>query len=207
MHNDDGLRLLQPHAGAAESDAQLCRRVTAGDDRAFEALIDRHRGALRAACAAFRADDVDFDDLWQLATLALWRAVDSYDANRSAFQTFATRVVREALTQDLRARRRKKRWADLAPVSLDMPREEDDRDERLWIAPSWHEGADPAVVVMEREALALAWSALAQHHRDAVNAWLSNPDGDRRAGMTSAQLKHADAGRIAGRQVLDELRC
>jgi RNA polymerase sigma factor (sigma-70 family) len=55
-------------------DAELLRRLSAGDAAAFEAVVRRHGAAVLAAARAVLADEADVEDVFQAAFLALWRA-------------------------------------------------------------------------------------------------------------------------------------
>src|SRR5262245_28492871 len=67
------------HSLAAERlgdlpDADLLRRLSAGDAAAFEAVVRRHGAAVLAAARAVLADEADVEDVFQAAFLALWRS-------------------------------------------------------------------------------------------------------------------------------------
>jgi RNA polymerase sigma factor (sigma-70 family) len=91
--------------------AQLAAAARAGDRGAFDALVDHLQGLIgRLVNDHPRLPDGDSDDLKQVARIALWDAVRSYDSARGLpFATYAAIVIRRALTARRRAARRPSR--------------------------------------------------------------------------------------------------
>jgi RNA polymerase sigma factor (sigma-70 family) len=75
-------------------------RAVAGDDAAFTALVERHRGELHRHCrrmlAAERAEDA-----LQEALLRAWRARSSF-AGRASFRTWLYRITTNACLDEMR---------------------------------------------------------------------------------------------------------
>lgn len=62
-----------------ESDADLMRRVAAGDTRAFERIYDRHSRAVFSLLLRITRERVRAEDLMQEVFLTLWRQAGRYD--------------------------------------------------------------------------------------------------------------------------------
>jgi hypothetical protein len=76
-------------------------------------------------------------------------------------------LAHQALIDDRNRRRAVKRWNPDPPVALDI-------DAGFNIAaPSWHYGADPARIVIQRDELRRVWQALTPALRDAVQLYLA----------------------------------
>ncbi len=82
-------------------------------ERAFEALLSEHGGALRRVAASYEADPGLREDLYQDICLAVWRALPSFRGDASA-RTFVFRIAHNrGLTHGWREGR--------APGRLDEP--------------------------------------------------------------------------------------
>src|SRR6516165_8621444 len=101
----------------------------------------------------------------------IWREIQRghYNPHRASFVSFASMVAHEAMLADHRRRRRKMRWTAEPPMSVEYLHEAEIELQ----APSWHFGADPLAVVLERESLRLAWQALSARHVAAVEHYLA----------------------------------
>jgi RNA polymerase sigma factor (sigma-70 family) len=189
---------------SSELDAWLFRRAAAGDEAAFERLIERHIRKLRSVCATYLGSEAAADDLLQLVLAKLWDEArcGRYNPHRAPFSRYASTVAYQALNEDRQRRRAQKRWAAEPPVSLDVAR---DFDLDPFVAPSWwHGGVDPLVVVLERERLRLAWQELSEANQAVLNRWLA-ADGGNRPDLTHSESVGASRARARGRAVLGEL--
>jgi len=65
-----------------ELDERLAARAAAGDRRAFEALVTRHRHAVYRLCWSVTGNPADADDAAQETFLRVYRALPSYDPER-----------------------------------------------------------------------------------------------------------------------------
>lgn len=73
-------------------DAELARRVAAGQRGAFELLMRRHNQALYRTARSITRNDSDAEDVLQDAYLLAYRAMDGYRAD-SRLATWLTRIV------------------------------------------------------------------------------------------------------------------
>lgn len=87
------------------SDMEWARRISAGDEAAFEALMRRYNRMLYRVARAILRHDAEAEDALQLAYLQAYRGMGSY-RGESKLSTWLTRiVVNESL---MRARKRRR---------------------------------------------------------------------------------------------------
>ena len=120
----------------------LIAAVQSGDRSAFSALLSMYRPLLGARISRFSPSDTERDELYQDASLALYRAALCYRADTGvSFGAFARVCVDNALISAYR-----KASAERGVCSLDALWESGDE-------PLVHEGAvaDPSLTLIERE--------------------------------------------------------
>lgn len=120
----------------------LIADVQSGDRSAFSALLSMYRPLLYARISRFSPSDTERDELYQDASLALYRAALCYRSDTGAsFGAFARVCVDNALISAYRKAR-----ATCGVCSLDALRESGDE-------PLLHEGAvsDPSLSLIEKE--------------------------------------------------------
>lgn len=101
------------HSPAAEaSDAELARRVAAGEPAAFEALMRRHNRTLFRTARAILRDDAEAEDALQEAYLQAYRAIGGFRGEAKLSTWLARIVANEAL---MRLRKRARR-AEIVPL-------------------------------------------------------------------------------------------
>jgi RNA polymerase sigma-70 factor (ECF subfamily) len=99
-----------PSSPAAPTDAELVRRVRAGEVALFELLVRRHNTRLYRAVRSILRDEAEAEDAMQVAYLRAYRFLSDF-AGEASFSTWLLRIgVNEAL-----GRRRRGRW--LEPVA------------------------------------------------------------------------------------------
>jgi len=156
----DALRIVSParHSGssgsARDQDAALVALAQAGDERAFEQLVQRYDTRLRRVLLRITRDGEVANDALQEALIRAWQNIDRFQG-RSSFFTWLTRI---AINEAYRTGQRSQAAAALA---LD-----DAIGERV---PGW--GDQPDELFESREFLAAVDAALARlpiDYREAV---------------------------------------
>jgi RNA polymerase sigma-B factor len=101
--------------GAGPADRDLFVRARAGDAHARALLIERYLPLARRLARRYRRSEEPFDDLVQVASLGLVKAVDRYDTDReTAFSSFAVPTV----LGELRRHFRDRTWSVRVPREL-----------------------------------------------------------------------------------------
>jgi RNA polymerase sigma-B factor len=96
-------------------DRQLKAHTLAGDQRAREVLIERYLPLARACALRYRRTSEPVEDLFQVASLGLVKAVDGWEPERGfAFTTYAVPTILGELRRHLRDRT----WAVRPPRRL-----------------------------------------------------------------------------------------
>jgi len=110
---------------AERSDAELLRAHAAGDLRAFEELVRRHRDRLWAVALRTLRDPEDAADALQEALISAYRAADSF-RGESAVTTWLHRIVVNACLDRIR-RRQSRPTVSLPDAGPQEPAEARDR--------------------------------------------------------------------------------
>ena len=89
-----GRRFLEPAPGRARADAELLARYRAGDESVREDVIERFLPLARQLARRYARGNEPLDDLFQVASVGLLKAIDRYDPARGfAFSTFAVPTI------------------------------------------------------------------------------------------------------------------
>ena len=102
-HENDPPRLV--------ADAELMRRVQAGDTDAFGALYDRHVRRAFAVARSVCRDPQQAEDAVQEGFLSVWRSREGYRPARGTFQAWAMTLVRHRAVDRARVESRPARDA------------------------------------------------------------------------------------------------
>jgi RNA polymerase sigma-70 factor, ECF subfamily len=87
---------------AVDDETALLSRLRAGDERAFEALVAQHDGALRRVARSYLRTDSAVDDVVQETWLGVVRGLDGFEG-RSSLRTWIFRIlVNRARTRAVR---------------------------------------------------------------------------------------------------------
>ncbi len=110
MVSADVIVLAPPRPASAEelprrSDDELMRMAALGVSAAFDEIVRRHQGPVRAFCARMLGDQVAGDDAAQDLFVEIWRSRGRYDG-RARFRSFLFTAARNQCISALRRRRR-----------------------------------------------------------------------------------------------------
>jgi RNA polymerase sigma-70 factor, ECF subfamily len=89
-----------------DDEVALVALARAGDDRAYERLIERHRPELHAHCYRMLASVHDADDAVQEALIRAWRSLPSFEG-RSSIRTWLFKIATNASFDVLKKRSRR----------------------------------------------------------------------------------------------------
>jgi RNA polymerase sigma-70 factor (ECF subfamily) len=99
----------------ADSDQRrLLAAAQAGDESAFQRLVEPYRHALHVHCYRMLGSAQDAEDLAQEALLRAWRALDRFEP-RAQFQTWLYRIATNACLDELQRRARRPELIDPFP--------------------------------------------------------------------------------------------
>lgn len=90
---------------ATSEEAQLVRRISAGEPDALSDLYDRYSGMLLALARRVLMDSSDAEEVLQEAFLQVWNQADRYDPARSSVSTWLVLITRSRAIDRLRSRR------------------------------------------------------------------------------------------------------
>jgi RNA polymerase sigma-70 factor (ECF subfamily) len=141
----------------------------AGDEGAFAALVERHRGELRVHCYRMLGSFTEAEDLVQETFLRAWKNLAGFEG-RSTIRAWLYRIATNACLDTLSGRARRVLPHQLGPPSgadVDLPPRTDipwlqPYPDRLW-EPAAPRDAEPDAVVVTRETIELAFLAAIQH--------------------------------------------
>jgi RNA polymerase sigma-70 factor, ECF subfamily len=108
-----GMETLESAVGASSAlpDADIVRRVQAGDSALFEVLMRRHNQRAYRVARAIVKDEADVEDVMQQAYINAFTHLRQFEA-RSQFSTWLTRIVlHEAFSRRRKAQRSASRGA------------------------------------------------------------------------------------------------
>jgi RNA polymerase sigma-70 factor (ECF subfamily) len=110
--------------------ADLLRRARAGDERAFNWLVDTYRGELQFHCYRILGSTQDAEDMLQETLLAAWRALPGFE-ERSTIRAWLYRIATHRCLNALRERGRRPALGE-PPFK---PPEPTRRREPIWLQP------------------------------------------------------------------------
>ena len=95
------------------SDADICRQLRAGDDKALRLLMDRHGAMVLRLAVNVLADREEAEDVTQEVFLSLWKNKDAWVEGEAKFSTWIHRV---AVNKAIDKRRRRRATPESAEV-------------------------------------------------------------------------------------------
>ena len=90
---------------ARQADQALMARVSQGDARAFQQLVDAGIDRVLAVARRMLGDDMEAEDVAQDVFLRLWRQADRWEGGRAQVSTWLYRVTVNSCIDRMRARR------------------------------------------------------------------------------------------------------
>ena len=170
------------------SDAELLRRVGAGDGNAFEQLYRRYARSVFGLALRRLGDRARAEDAVQETFASIWRSAATYTPDRGPGAPWLYTVARNAIVDHTRGGRREAMVAEPPeePSPDDAPPE---RAEQSWIAWRVHRALEE-LPPNERSVLELAyWGGLSQSE---IATMLNLPLGTVKTRTRSALSKLAD---------------
>ncbi|HEU4944462.1 MAG TPA: sigma-70 family RNA polymerase sigma factor [Solirubrobacterales bacterium] len=160
---------MSPEAiGASTQDAELLAAAQAGDEDAFQRLIEPHRGELHAHCYRMLGSTHDAEDALQEALLRSWRGLEKF-AGRSSLRSWLYKIATNACLDAIGRRPKRVLPVDYAPSDPHGGPGEP-LVESTWVEPYPDEAigledgyAAPEARYEQRESVELAFVAALQH--------------------------------------------
>ena len=142
-------------------DADILRRIAAGDAGAVDDLYERFRRPAFALARRILADEVLAEDVLQDVFLSVWRDPGAFDGRRGSFSSWLMAMVHHKAVDAVRREESQRRRQTLAEddLALRAPLSTSDVEEEAWA----HSVADRvraalgALPESQREALTLAY--------------------------------------------------
>jgi RNA polymerase sigma-70 factor (ECF subfamily) len=178
-HVDGPAAPATPAASVALDDAEVVRRVAAGEKHLFEVLLRRHDRRVYRTIRAILRDEDEIEDAMQQAWIQAYLHLSDFQGT-SAFSTWLVRIAANEALQRIR-----RRWP-LAAVPMSGEQED-------VMSP----GQDPEERAASREAMQLleqAVDALPPHHR--LVFMLREVEGLSTAETAEALGIHEDAAKV-----------
>jgi RNA polymerase sigma factor (sigma-70 family) len=143
------------------ADADVLRRIRAGDRGAVEELYDRFRRPAFALARRILGDDVLAEDVLQEVFLGVWRDPAAYDRARGSVASWLLAVVHHKAVDAVRREESQRRRQTLAEeeLALDEPMARRDVEDEAWsrVVAQQVRTALGGLSTPQREALTLAY--------------------------------------------------
>jgi len=104
-----------------EAEAELARRIQAGDRQGFKTFYDRFARGLFSMIYAVLHDQKESEDVLQEAFVQMWKRASTYDPGRSSLFTWAVMISRHKAIDRLRLRQRQTRPAEAVAEETGNP--------------------------------------------------------------------------------------
>jgi RNA polymerase sigma-70 factor (ECF subfamily) len=145
----------------AEGDADLLRRIRAGDQTAVDGLYERFRRPAFALARRILADDVLAEDVLQEVFLSIWRDPSAFERGRGTVASWLLAMVHHKAVDSVRREESQRRRRALAEEEriLDEPVSARDVDDDVWtrMVSEQVRTALGGLSAPQREALTLAY--------------------------------------------------
>jgi RNA polymerase sigma-70 factor (ECF subfamily) len=150
---------------AASDEAELLDRLRAGDEDAFETLVERHWGAMVAVARTYVSSRAVAEEVVQDAWIGILKGLDRFEG-RSSLRTWIMRIVANTAMRRGGAEARSVPFSSLAPegeeaaVDADCFRSSDDAFPGHWRAYPGNWSVLPEQIVLGRETLEVVTRAI-----------------------------------------------
>src|SRR4051812_27709351 len=139
-------------------DIRLMGLVSAGEDRAFEELVERHQRLVVGTVGRMLGSHSDAEDIAQQVFVRVWKSAKRYEP-RAKFTTWLLKITRNLVFNELRRRKR----------HATTPLQPDPAGEELQIADQREQTPDASLLEQElQRAIAAAIGELRESQRMAV---------------------------------------
>ena len=85
-------------------DHEVIARLISGDNNALLQLYDKYSGALYGVILRMCRDRTKAEDLLQETFVKIWNSIDTYDASKGRFYTWAYRIARNTTLNSMRTK-------------------------------------------------------------------------------------------------------
>ena len=100
---EEQIKNEEAHGERFSRNRELIRRAREGDDRAAEILIVENTALVKSIALKFRDRGTEFEDLMQIGTIGMLKAIRSFDMERgTAFSTYAVPLIVGEIRRHLR---------------------------------------------------------------------------------------------------------
>jgi len=154
---------------APAQDPELLAAARAGDERAFQRLVEPHRGELHAHCYRMLGSTHDAEDALQETLLRAWRGLPRFEG-RGSLRSWLYRIATNTSLNTVEKRPKRVLPVDYGPSSDPHGGPGEPLVESVWIEPypderiALEDGlAGPEARYEQREAIELAFIAALQH--------------------------------------------
>lgn len=150
-----------------EPQATLLSRARRGDEDAFRALVEPHRGELRAYCYRMLGSVQDAEDAVQNAMLRAWRGL-AYFEGRSTMRSWLYSIATNTALDSARHRSRRELPVGFGPAATEGAAVDPSVNDAIWLEPcpnSWladGPAASPEAKYEQRESVELAFMIMLQ---------------------------------------------
>ena len=110
---------------ATNLDAELLRRIGAGDRAAFGEFYDRHAPLMFSVACKILNDAGEAEDVLQDACVQIWEKARAFDPNLGKASSWAATLVRNKAIDRIRASQRRSRLAEAAGTEFAIATETD----------------------------------------------------------------------------------
>src|SRR3954470_24758908 len=142
--------------GPTPRERALLDAARAGDENAYQLLVEPHRRELRAHCYRMLGSRADAEDAVQEALLRAWRGLPRFEG-RSSLRSWLYRIATNVCLKAIERRPRR-----VLPVDFGPPGDPHDPAERPLTESAWIDPY-PDEAVEQRESVELAFVAALQH--------------------------------------------